>query len=289
MPIIPSCCVWLGELISGQSSCNLTRGLSDPSPQSVCTCSLHYTCSCIAHVLALHMFLALPKFFHVFDNHPPQIPAASGIDNKVQEFKMWLSPSNIFTANRVHVYSPLESTEHKHIVLTKRRRLLTCGIFAVLGLWSVGLLAASYSVYSAKGGSTSRPYLYTPMEDAIEYEVRHFNQGLWGDRTTFMGSPNATNHEAWRAIRRLGIIKLSSKQASRVPGPPSIPYPGHPDVWQGGIEMFHQLHCLYHLRMLIYAKKPEVYYGRDSTVDEQAAHTGEQSCSRGGSLLFLTK
>lgn len=37
--------------------------------------------------------------------------------------------------------------------------------------------------------------------------------------------------------------------------------------------MFHQLHCLYHLRMLIYAEKPEVYYGRDSTVDEQAAHT----------------
>jgi hypothetical protein len=27
--------------------------------------------------------------------------------------------------------------------------------------------------------------------------------------------------------------------------------------------------------MLIYAKVPEVYYGRDSTVDEQAAHVGE--------------
>ncbi|KAK0622493.1 hypothetical protein B0T14DRAFT_427193, partial [Immersiella caudata] len=92
------------------------------------------------------------------------------------------------------------------------------------------------------------------------------------DHTPYMGSPNATNRAAWHALRRLGIVKLSPEQASRIPGPPSIPYEGYPDVWQGGIEMFHQLHCLYHLRMLIYAKEPAVFYGRDSTVDEEAAH-----------------
>lgn len=111
------------------------------------------------------------------------------------------------------------------------------------------------------------------MEDAIEYEVRRFSQGLWGSQTRFMGSPNETNKAAWHEITRLGIIKLTTEQNSRL-SRSSIQYTGHPDLWQGGVEMFHQLHCLSHLRMLIYAEQPEVYFGRDSTVDEQAAHVG---------------
>lgn len=104
-----------------------------------------------------------------------------------------------------------------------------------------------------------------------------------------MGSPNATNKEAWHALRRLGIIKLSPEQASRIPGPPSIPYDGHPDIFQGGIEMFHQLHCLYHLRMLIYAKEPAVFYGKDSTVDEDAAHVGKYLSSLSGNETTGTR
>jgi hypothetical protein len=71
----------------------------------------------------------------------------------------------------------------------------------------------------------------------------------------------------------VGIIKINNEQNSLLPKS-SIQYDGYPEYWQGGIEMFHQLHCLYHLRMLIYDETPDVYYGRDSTIDEPAAHVG---------------
>lgn len=52
---------------------------------------------------------------------------------------MVIIKQKIFTTNRVHAYFPLWDPQNtKHVVLAKRTKLLTCGIFAVLSLWSVG-------------------------------------------------------------------------------------------------------------------------------------------------------
>jgi hypothetical protein len=55
---------------------------------------------------------------------------------------------------------------------------------------------------------------------------------------------------------------------------PSIRYVQDSRYWAGAIEMFHNLHCLHHLQMHVWAEQPEVFFGRDPTKDEGAAHIG---------------
>ncbi|EXJ54777.1 hypothetical protein A1O7_10118 [Cladophialophora yegresii CBS 114405] len=110
-----------------------------------------------------------------------------------------------------------------------------------------------------------------PLQKSIEYEVRTFTQGLWGDHSIYQGAPNETNTAAWKEISHLGIIKLDDSQISQL-SQPTIRYNRDPRYSAGAIEMFHNLHCLHHLRMHVWAEQPEVFYGRDPTKDEAAAH-----------------
>lgn len=154
-----------------------------------------------------------------------------------------------------------------------------------------------------------------PISNVVKYEIRSFTQGLFDDRTEFMGSPNETNEAAWQEIIRrtahplpdchhssctffisfsvscriiwvyqlltnfsylVGIIKLDDEQMLRLPGS-SVRFHDEPRFWLAGFEMYHQLHCLHHLRMLLWAKEPTIFYGRDSTVDKEAAHLGKRT------------
>lgn len=71
----------------------------------------------------------------------------------------------------------------------------------------------------------------------------------------------------------MGIIKLDDGQMSQL-SMSSVRYTRDPAYWAGAVEMFHQLHCLNHLRMHVWAEVPEVFHGRDPTKDEGAAHIG---------------
>jgi hypothetical protein len=71
----------------------------------------------------------------------------------------------------------------------------------------------------------------------------------------------------------VGIVKLDDNQISQL-SQPTIRYTRDPRYSAGAIEMFHNLHCLHHLRMHVWAEQPEIFHGRDPTKDEGAAHIG---------------
>lgn len=75
-------------------------------------------------------------------------------------------------------------------------RILSVG-YAILAVWFLTLLWQSH-----KTRVSDKPKLYSMMDEAVEYEIQTFNQGLYGERTIFMGTPNEESERAWRNITK---------------------------------------------------------------------------------------
>lgn len=89
-----------------------------------------------------------------------------------------------------------------------------------------------------------------------------------------------------------GMIKLTPEEAAKLPDPTTIYHDENEDYLVGGVEMWHQLHCLVSgdytshtakhrlttknmIRKVLWAEHPTIFYGKDSTVDKEAKHLGK--------------
>ncbi|GLA98261.1 hypothetical protein AtubIFM57143_006200 [Aspergillus tubingensis] len=94
---------------------------------------------------------------------------------------------------------------------------------------------------------------YSPLVGLVEYEDIRF-QGDLQDVNPWKGKPNPALDEAWENITHMWNIQVSGDDMLRMKKPLNqVKAPPHlGDGYVGGIEVFHQLHCLNLIRQYTY-------------------------------------
>ncbi|KAM7186188.1 protein of unknown function (DUF3328) domain containing protein [Rhypophila sp. PSN 637] len=89
----------------------------------------------------------------------------------------------------------------------------------------------------------------------VSMESFRFQTGVRKQYTAFFGPRNASTDAAWDSILNAGLVRITKAQADSLSAPTT--WSRHdPSMYVGIVEVFHQLHCLGHLRTLIYAADP---------------------------------
>ncbi|KAL4256453.1 ustYa family protein [Pleurotus pulmonarius] len=93
--------------------------------------------------------------------------------------------------------------------------------------------------------------VYSPAQDIVQYEIKRFNTGFMDEHpTVFQGPPTDAMDEAWRELYERGVSYLLPEEANQLKEL-TIHAPGS-NVFIGGLDVFHQLHCLDMVRMAAY-------------------------------------
>ncbi|KAJ8701349.1 hypothetical protein PTI98_000148 [Pleurotus ostreatus] len=88
-----------------------------------------------------------------------------------------------------------------------------------------------------------------PVQDIVEYEVKRFNTGFLDEpKTVFQGPPTDAMDEAWSDLYERGVSYLLPDEANRLVDR-TIVAPGS-KVYIGGLDVFHQFHCLDMIRSI---------------------------------------
>ncbi|EFX04069.1 hypothetical protein CMQ_997 [Grosmannia clavigera kw1407] len=98
--------------------------------------------------------------------------------------------------------------------------------------------------------------LYSPAQDAVEYEVHKFHLGLDTDLTEYQGEPSPELDRRWSELYNVGINLIPLESARQLPNR-TILFP-HDEQRRYLVELdvFHQLHCL---NMIRKALRPDYY------------------------------
>ncbi|KAF4505956.1 hypothetical protein G6O67_007851 [Ophiocordyceps sinensis] len=124
--------------------------------------------------------------------------------------------------------------------------LMTNTVSLLLLLWIVFLYRQSLE----------QPYRYERpkvelrglAEIPVEREMRQFHTGIQpGDTTPFMGGLTDEANAAWASILDAGLVKLTPEQAAKLPYETARD-PHDSSSYVGVLDVFHQLHCLNHIR-----------------------------------------
>jgi len=99
------------------------------------------------------------------------------------------------------------------------------------------------------------PSIYSPAQDAVEYELKvFFGSGLF-DSSRYKGLSDEVDR-AWQDLYADDTYtKITRNEALLLPNKTS-PIRTEPGYYYGGLEVFHQLHCLDTIRQ---ARHPEKY------------------------------
>ncbi|KAK7688360.1 hypothetical protein QCA50_008732 [Cerrena zonata] len=98
--------------------------------------------------------------------------------------------------------------------------------------------------------------LYSPAQDALEYQPKTFTMGFGRHKTIYEGDPSPEVDKAWLDMfNEFGLSKIPKSQARLLPNK-TLPIPGDEENYAVGLEVFHQLHCLNILR---HAMTPDYY------------------------------
>ncbi|KAJ8516158.1 hypothetical protein ONZ45_g6500 [Pleurotus djamor] len=93
--------------------------------------------------------------------------------------------------------------------------------------------------------------VYSPAQDVVEYEIKRFNTGFLDEpKSVFQGPPTDAMDAAWQDLYKDGVSYLLPEEA-RLLRDPTVPAPGA-QVYVGGLDVFHQIHCLDMIRMAAY-------------------------------------
>ncbi|KAF7346864.1 hypothetical protein MSAN_01825800 [Mycena sanguinolenta] len=93
--------------------------------------------------------------------------------------------------------------------------------------------------------------LYSPAQEAVEYEVRVFS----GASSPFHLPPSPELDEMWHNLYKGGITRITKDDAARLPNKTEA-IPGDDGHYIAELGMFHTLHCLNKIRM---ALDPDYY------------------------------
>ncbi|KAH8690937.1 hypothetical protein BGW36DRAFT_306505 [Talaromyces proteolyticus] len=117
--------------------------------------------------------------------------------------------------------------------------------------------------------------MFSPAQEAIQYE----RAVLFGplkdiDATLYSGAPNERNNAAWQKLLSVGIVDIDSSTASLLEDP-SMELRDRPGHVRVGLDVFHQLHCLYNLRKFAFPDYPWDTWGEKS---EHSLHDHTDHC-----------
>ncbi|KAJ8495111.1 hypothetical protein ONZ45_g13003 [Pleurotus djamor] len=97
-----------------------------------------------------------------------------------------------------------------------------------------------------------RELLYTPAESLLEYEQIRFHTGFLDEEqlSAFDGPSTVIMDQAWSDLydtQKYAIVALIEEENNRL-ADPTIPFLGNRSQLYGGLDVFHQLHCLDYVR-----------------------------------------
>ncbi|KAI9823489.1 MAG: hypothetical protein M1819_001343 [Sarea resinae] len=118
--------------------------------------------------------------------------------------------------------------------------------------------------------------VYSPAQDAIEYETVVFNSGFGVERngprkTPYLGPPSDEGDAAWLALyNHNSLTQIPASDAKRLPNA-TAEIPEKPGHYVVGLDVFHQLHCLNRIRKLLY---PDRYPEKILDAENRWTHDG---------------
>ncbi|KAK0652623.1 tat pathway signal sequence [Cercophora newfieldiana] len=96
-----------------------------------------------------------------------------------------------------------------------------------------------------------------PAAPATEYVPVYFRAGFTGDESPYQGWPNDEKDELWQELYHHGVtLRISADEhKSLVNQTIRVPIAGYENDYFGGLDVFHQLHCLNQIRMGYYPRR----------------------------------
>ncbi|KAJ3759347.1 hypothetical protein EV360DRAFT_69580 [Lentinula raphanica] len=154
-----------------------------------------------------------------------------------------------------HRYRPLTTWigcgkyDNEEIKLLFLSTLIGFALFSVCGL--VVFLHVPECIPTAPG-----EYFYSPAQDQVRYEERQFDLARMPDAPTpFQATPSEELDELWKDLFRYSVNQIPKSQA-RFLQPKTVPIPGDTSNYIVGLDMFHQIHCLYSIHKVL---NPDYY------------------------------
>ncbi|KAK1761845.1 hypothetical protein QBC33DRAFT_462558 [Phialemonium atrogriseum] len=129
--------------------------------------------------------------------------------------------------------------------------LYLSNLLLLLIIWTLSLQNLHLSRESGRDPSST---VYSPANEAIEYEEKLFKGGFFTKANEYMGFPTKETDEAWSDLFNFGVSVITPEEAAKLPMP-TLPIPDT-DKYLVELEVFHVLHCLDDIRKVFY---PEWY------------------------------
>ena len=145
---------------------------------------------------------------------------------------------------------------------------LQSGLNLFLVLLVVYLASRLNSTTSSDGDPSLQ--LYSPANDAVEYEFKQFNRSRGVDKTPWQGWPSDEIDQMWNDLYMPGIITtVDANEAKLLPEETQrLAWPGREDEYLVTLDIFHQMHCLDVVRMALYRDRYDFhFYTKNGSVD----------------------
>lgn len=149
-----------------------------------------------------------------------------------------------------------------------------CIFIGTVSLYAASRNSPTHLNENQRAQSDPNP-MFSPAQEAIQYE----RAVLFGplkdlDATLYSGAPNDQKNAAWEKLLAVGIVDIDSATAARLEDP-SMELKDRPGHVKVGLDVFHQLHCLYNLRKMVYPEYPWETYGEST---EHGLHQHTDHC-----------
>ncbi|PLN76268.1 hypothetical protein BDW42DRAFT_179149 [Aspergillus taichungensis] len=114
--------------------------------------------------------------------------------------------------------------------------------------------------------------IYSPAQHVIKYGPVTFNGGFdKSNKTPYQGYPNEANNQAWEALYNFGVIEVPRSEAAKLVNT-TMPVPEDPTQYVVELDVFHELHCLNHLRKMAWGVDMGVDTSNETEVDAFHEH-----------------
>jgi len=156
-------------------------------------------------------------------------------------------------------------------VNVKRKSLILCLVLLIQAL----ALAICLIIMMKFGGNVNiygqcpasdQVMLYSPAQEALEYEVKTFTVGK-KHKTKYQGLSLDVDR-AWGQLYNNTIFKMPKSQAALLPNR-TYPIKDDPGYYLGALDVFHQLHCLNTIRRALHREHYTEVVGMD---EEHISH-----------------
>ncbi|OAG13184.1 uncharacterized protein CC84DRAFT_1228221 [Paraphaeosphaeria sporulosa] len=98
--------------------------------------------------------------------------------------------------------------------------------------------------------------IFSPATSAIKYKTVIFQAGIDSDTSPYQGKPSQEIDHEWEELHKYGVSRIPMSDAAQLANRTS-PIPGDEGHYVVILEVFHQLHCLQHVRRRLFWNETE--------------------------------